>query len=190
MLSGGSPLREFQLRRRLGIYILMLELVLLPASLTLEVNHLSWRWHVCNVVTSVNSILSPLLLPLAVWLALPPSNWRSLAKFLTIAGGVLYVLLAILLVVVACLFPQPPGKKLVLKNGDIISVVYCDQGAMGGNVFVVRERPYGSFFIRTENRALRCCEPTLTTLPDGKQMLSGVGEAPVAIDQFFLSGDQ
>jgi hypothetical protein len=190
MLSGGLPFQEFQLRRRLGIYILMLELIMLPASFTMGVNHLSWRCQVCDVITSLNSILSPLLLPGAIWLALPPSNWRSLAKYLTIFTGAVSVLIGLLLISLASSTPAAPVKKLVLKNGEIISVGYVDTGATGGSVSVWRERPYGSFFIRTESRTLGWCEPKLTTLPDGKQMLSVVGEAPVDIDQFFLSGDQ
>lgn len=190
MLSGGSPLREFQLGRRLGIYILMMELVLLPVSLTLGVNHLSWRWQVCNVITSFNSLMSPLLLPGAAWLALPPSNWRTAARFFTLAIGVLYIPLALLVAAVVCLFIQPPGKELVVKNGDIISISYYDTGATGGGVCVSRHRPHGPFRTMLESRTLGFCEPTLTILPDGKQMLSGVGETPVDIDQFFLSGDK
>lgn len=190
MLSGGSPLREFQLRRRLGIYILMMELVLLPVSLTLGVNHLSWRWQVCNVITSLNSILSPLLLPAAAWLALPPSNWRTLAKFLTITTGAASILIGLLLVYLVSSTPQPPEKKLVLKNGEIISVGYVDTGATGGSVSLWRDRPYGSCFIRTESRTLGWCDPTLITLPDGKQMLSGDGKTPVDIDEFFRSEDK
>ncbi|MBP6745598.1 hypothetical protein KA344_10225 [bacterium] len=162
---------------------------MLPISLTLMANHLAWRWELCNVIPGLNLILCPLLLPGAAWLALPPSFWRSLAKFLTIAAGVLYIFLALLLLPFACLFPQPPDEKFVLKNGDIISVSYNDQGAMGGSVFVCRTRSYGPVFVRYEGRTLRWSDPKIITLPNGRQMLSVSGEAPVDIDQFFLSGD-
>ncbi len=190
MLSGSLPFQEFQLWRRLGIYILLMELIMLPASFTLGVNHLSWRWQTCNVITSFNSIMSPLLLPLAAWLALPPSNWRSAAKFFTIAVGALYTPLALLVAAIVCLFIQPPGQELVLKNGDIISISYYDTGATGGGTCISRERPHGLFRTRLESRTLGYCDLKLITLPDGKQMLSGVSKAPMDIDQFFLSGDQ
>lgn len=189
MLCSGSPVLELKSRRKLGIDILVLELVMLPTSLTLMANHLAWRWEFCNAIAGLNLILCPLLLPGAAWLALPPLSWRRLAKFLTIVAGVLYILLALLLLLFACLFRQPPDKKFVLKNGDIISVSYNDQGALGGDVFVCRKRPYGPVFVRYEGRSLRWSDPKIITLPNGRQMLSISGEAPVDIDQFFLSGE-
>lgn len=190
MLFSGSPVLELKSRRKVGIDILVLELVILPTSLTLMANHLAWRWEFCNAIAGLNLILCPLLLPGAAWLALPPSSWRRLAKFLTIVVGVLYMLLALLVFLpIGFLFPQPPDKKFVLKNGDNISVSYNDQGALGGNVFVCRTRSYGPVFVRYEGRSLRWSDPKVITLPNGRQMLSVSGEAPVDIDQFFLSGD-
>lgn len=128
-----------------------------------------------------------MLLSGAIWLALPPSNWRSIAKFCMISTGLLYVLLAFFLISFICLFPQRPNKEIRLKNGDTISVGYNDQGAMGGNVSVWRERPYGPFFFKLESRTLGWCDPEFITLPDGKELISITGEEPMAIDEFFQS---